>query len=96
MISATIIVVLTVITIFCVGFLAGYCAHKHDNEQEWEDTELLDAMERHQIDVDVFHNRGTEYPDWKVYHPRDAAGYESDTFPTAREAIRHFIDSNQL
>lgn len=91
-----IVIPLILLLTFAIGFIAGYYAYGQDNEKEWEDTELLDAMEKHQIDVDVFHNRNTEYPEWKVYHPRDAAGYDSETYTSARNAIRGFLEQNHM
>lgn len=81
---------------FVPGFVLGFSAGR-SGDYDLEDTELLDALDEHQIDLDIFTGRDTDLPDWRCYHPQNYNSYDERHAPTAhtaRDAIRQFLQKN--
>lgn len=80
------LIAIAVIVIFLTGFWLGSAAQRN-----WEDTELLDALDYHQFDLDRWNTKAGE-PGWRTYHPAKNHSYVVKSFPNVRDAIRDFVE----
>lgn len=86
MISAlTLVISALVVIIFLAGFYCGTNALRN-----YEDTELLDAVDYHQFDLVA----DTTDTGWRTYHPTKNHNYVMKTHPDVRTAIRDFIENH--
>ena len=85
--TLTLVIAALVVIIFLAGFYCGTNALRN-----YEDTELLDAVDYHQFDLD----RWADATDtgWRTYHPTKNHNYVMKTHPDVRTAIRDFIENH--
>ncbi len=83
-----IVIALIVAAIFLTGFYIGTSSMRN-----FEDTELLDALDYHQFDLDRWNGKNGE-AGWRTYHPEKNHSYAQVTHASVRDAIREFLKNH--
>ena len=86
--TLTLLIVGIVVVIFLAGFYCGTNAIRN-----YDDTELLDAIDYYQFDLDRWTDTEGE-PGWRTYHPSKNHSYTTAGHSNVRDAIRDFVDNH--